>query len=234
MNRTIRVTALALTGLSLLAASVALSLPPGGGTAVAATQTVAVQTTPLQFSPSTLTISVGDTVQWDWPAGNTVAHTVTSDPPAADFDSGIVGEGNFLHTFAVAGTYHYYCDVHPVQMTGTITVQAAPTATSTVAATNTAAPTATRTATPVATGTAAASATPIITPTHTSGIAPTVIAPAPPVAPAPSGGAAGAAGLPRAGTGGAAEASPLPLVSVALAMCGLLAIAGAALTWRRA
>jgi plastocyanin len=238
MNRTIRVTALALIGISLLAASVALSMPPGGRRAAAATQTVAVQTTPvLQFSPSTLTVSVGDTVQWDWPATNDVPHTVTSDPPGTELASAVQALGSYSNTFGTVGTYNYHCEIHPA-MTGTITVQApAPTATSTntAVATNTAAPTSTRTATPVATGTAAASATPVITPTNTSGIAPTVIAPAPPpVAPASSGGAAGAGGLPRAGTGGAPGATPLSRISIVLALAGLLALGGAGATWRRA
>jgi plastocyanin len=237
MNRTIRVTALALIGISLLAGSAALSLPQGSRSADAATQTVAVENTPLQFSPAALTISVGDTVQWDWPAApNVVPHTVTSSDLV--LDSPLQAEGSFSHIFSAAGTYNYQCNVHPAEMTGTITVQVpAPTATSTstAAATNTAVANSTRTATPVATGTAVASVTPVITPTNTSGVAPTVIAPAPPpVAPAPSGGAAGAGGLPRAGTGGAADAPPLPRISIVLALAGLLALSGAAATWRRA
>jgi plastocyanin len=237
MNRTNRITTLALAGLSLLVVSIGLNLLPAGGRAVAATQTVAVRNN--QFSPAALTISAGDTVQWDWPvAPNAVPHTVTSDFPDTELGSPQQAQGSYSHTFATAGTFNYHCEVHPNSMAGTITVQApepTATSTSTAAATNTVAPAPTRTATPVATGTAVASATPVITPTHTSGIAPTVIAPAPPpVAPPPSGGVAGADRLPRAGTGGAADRLPLRWVSVALAAAGLLAFCGAAAMRRRA
>lgn len=77
-----------------------------------------------RFTPDTVTISVGQTVEWD----NTglVHHTVTADPSkAADpqhvqlpagaepFDSGNLSPGQtFRHTFTVPGTYRYVCLPH--------------------------------------------------------------------------------------------------------------------------
>ena len=77
------------------------------------------------YLPSSLKISVGDTVQWT--NIDTAAHTITSgtmqgDGPDGVFDSGLVMSGNtFEFTFDKAGTYDYFCMVHP-WMTGEIIV----------------------------------------------------------------------------------------------------------------
>ena len=77
------------------------------------------------FMPSSLQISVGDTVHW---LNNDVAaHTVTSgsltDGLSGVFDSGLVLGGTvFAHTFEEPGTYDYFCLVHP-WMLGIVTVE---------------------------------------------------------------------------------------------------------------
>ena len=77
------------------------------------------------FDPSTLTVSPGDTVTWK--NMDTVSHTVTSGNPTDNqtgtvFDSGLVKPGDtFTFTFKDAGTYHYFCQVHP-WMTGMVVV----------------------------------------------------------------------------------------------------------------
>lgn len=71
------------------------------------------------FSPSTMTITAGETVTWT----NTgkQPHTVTSD--AGLFDSGPLQSGqSFSHTFPSAGSFAYHCAIHPF-MTATIIVQ---------------------------------------------------------------------------------------------------------------
>ena len=71
------------------------------------------------FLPSTLVISVGTTVTVT--NDDSVGHTWTSTTGA--FNSGPLAPGaSYSHTFTVAGTYPYMCDVHPF-MTGTIVVQ---------------------------------------------------------------------------------------------------------------
>ena len=74
-----------------------------------------------RFVPSTLTIPVGTTVTWinddDEP------HTVTSADVPRRFKSTALDTGDrFSFTFTEAGTYSYFCAVHP-HMTGKIVVQ---------------------------------------------------------------------------------------------------------------
>lgn len=67
----------------------------------------------LVFSPSSVSIQVGDTVTWTWKASG---HSVTSGVPGASsglFDSGISNAGKiFSHTFTDPGTFAYYCKPH--------------------------------------------------------------------------------------------------------------------------
>jgi len=89
------------------------------GSARAATASVAVDD--YQFTPASRTITVGDVVRWSF-SGD--PHSVTSRDRL--FDSGITDPGgSFQFTFTKAGTYAYYCVVHPGLMTGTIVVKAA-------------------------------------------------------------------------------------------------------------
>jgi plastocyanin len=80
----------------------------GGGT------TVAVRDS--EFVAPELTVSVGDTVTWNW-EGN-LPHDVTGD----GFESELQSEGSFSHTFDTAGEYLYECTIHP-GMEGTIIVE---------------------------------------------------------------------------------------------------------------
>ncbi len=68
------------------------------------------------FIPADVTVSVGTTITWS--NDDTAAHTVTSgsptDGPDGIFDSSIFMAGTtFEHTFDEAGTYDYFCMVHP-------------------------------------------------------------------------------------------------------------------------
>ncbi len=72
------------------------------------------------FSPSSLTIHVGENVTWTNNAGTN--HDVVSNNTADPFDSGILAVGHsFTHEFNVIGVFPYHCSIHPT-MTGTITV----------------------------------------------------------------------------------------------------------------
>ena len=68
------------------------------------------------FSPYEVTISTGESVTWS--NDDSAAHTVTSGSPSAGvtgvFDSGLFMAGaTFEHTFDEAGTFDYFCMVHP-------------------------------------------------------------------------------------------------------------------------
>ena len=70
------------------------------------------------FRPGTIAIATGGTVEWANDDGE--AHTVTATD--GGFDSGILnGGGTFSQTFTEAGSYPYFCAIHP-EMTGTVTV----------------------------------------------------------------------------------------------------------------
>jgi len=77
------------------------------------------------YSPYEVTISVGDKVTWI--NDDSAAHTITSGSASAGltgvFDSGLFMAGTtFEFTFDDAGTYDYFCMVHP-WMTGKIIVK---------------------------------------------------------------------------------------------------------------
>jgi LPXTG-motif cell wall-anchored protein len=100
--------------------TVAFALLVTGGPAEAASHSVTAAN--FSFSPSTLTIDVGDSVTWTNNAVET-PHTSTSDNGA--WDSGTINPGqSFTHTFSTAGTFPYHCAFHQAQgMVGTIVVR---------------------------------------------------------------------------------------------------------------
>jgi plastocyanin len=67
----------------------------------------------MAFSPDTLKIKAGTTVSWMNNDGMT--HTVTS--TSGLFNSGNLAAGlTYKYTFSAAGTYAYYCVIHPTMM----------------------------------------------------------------------------------------------------------------------
>jgi len=79
------------------------------------------------FIPSTATIEEGGTVTWE--NTDNAAHTASSGTPDGGpdgvFDSSLMMvNGSFSFTFDSAGTYPYFCMVHP-WMQGTVIVEAA-------------------------------------------------------------------------------------------------------------
>jgi plastocyanin len=71
------------------------------------------------FAPATATVSVGTTVTWT--NRDDIPHNVVS--PEQKFKSRVLDTDEmFSHTFDVAGTYKYYCSIHP-RMTGQIVVR---------------------------------------------------------------------------------------------------------------
>jgi len=80
------------------------------------------------FAPNPVNAKVGDTVIWT--NDDSQPHTVTSGSngtPDKKFDSSpnfqplLVPKGTFKHTFTEAGTFDYYCQLHPA-MVGKVTV----------------------------------------------------------------------------------------------------------------
>ena len=71
------------------------------------------------FGPATLTVAVGTTVTWT--NRDDIPHTVVSTDKV--FKSKVLDtDEKFSFTFAKAGTYPYFCSIHP-KMTGSVVVQ---------------------------------------------------------------------------------------------------------------
>jgi plastocyanin len=72
------------------------------------------------FTPATLTVPAGTTVTWvnhdDVPHNIVSSEGKTLKSPVMDTD------GKFSYTFITAGSYPYYCGIHP-KMTGKVVVQ---------------------------------------------------------------------------------------------------------------
>ena len=83
------------------------------------------ETTNACFTPNEVTVDVGGEVTWS--NDDSAAHTVTSgsakDGPSGVFDSSLFMAGTtFSHKFEAAGTFNYFCMVHP-WMAGIVVVQ---------------------------------------------------------------------------------------------------------------
>jgi plastocyanin len=71
------------------------------------------------FAPGTFTVAVGTTVTWV--NHDDIPHTAVSTDGV--FKSKVMDtDERFSYTFTKAGTYPYFCSIHP-KMTGTIVVQ---------------------------------------------------------------------------------------------------------------
>ncbi len=93
-----------------------------GAAAAARAGQVDVRIAEFAFSPGPITVTVGDTVTWT--NEDRAPHDVTATDRA--FRSETLRQGQrFSYTPATAGTFDYFCSLHPF-MKGTLIVQAAP------------------------------------------------------------------------------------------------------------
>ena len=111
---------------AVLSAVVALGIVAWGvkNSTVAAQQkpqSVEVKIDNFSFGPAVITVSVGSTVTWT--NRDDIPHTVVSSDDPKVFKSKVLDtEENFSFTFTKAGTYPYFCSIHP-KMTGRVVVQ---------------------------------------------------------------------------------------------------------------
>jgi plastocyanin/sugar lactone lactonase YvrE len=148
--RTIGVAAL-LVGLAALGGGAG----PGDAAQPGAPAAVTIQN--FAFTPAALQVTRGTTVVWT--QRDMVSHTVTSGTPGGAGAGAVFGSGNlslgqtFSFTFMTAGSYAYFCSIHPymtaaVQVTDSAPATPAPSATPTPPPTASPAPTATPSPTP--------------------------------------------------------------------------------------
>ncbi|HEY3064865.1 MAG TPA: cupredoxin family copper-binding protein [Methylomirabilota bacterium] len=88
-------------------AAVTLSAGRPAGAAPAA---VTVEITDFAFQPGTVTVAPGTTVTWH--NDDEESHTITSTEGVFKSEA-LEGPGRFSFTFTKAGTYHYFCALHP-------------------------------------------------------------------------------------------------------------------------
>ena len=101
----------------ILLAGVALGVAP----ALAADQNVTATDSPTdQFSPASVTVSVAESVTWSNAGGSHNVHFDDDSYVQPTSDLGM--PWTVSRTFSAARTYRYYCDVHPDNMVGTVTV----------------------------------------------------------------------------------------------------------------
>ncbi|NVK81384.1 cupredoxin domain-containing protein [Streptomyces morookaense] len=104
---------------SVVAALASAAVLAAAQTTYAATGQVAVVN--YAYAPATLNVSRGTTVTWT--NSDTAPHTVTSTAGSGGpLNSPMLNQGDsFSFTFGAAGTFSYYCTVHPT-MKGTVVV----------------------------------------------------------------------------------------------------------------
>src|SRR5258708_15230235 len=85
------------------------------------TETTEVKIDNFSFGPVTLTVPVGTMVTWT--NRDDIPHTVVSTDDSKTFKSKVLDtDEKFSFTFSKAGTYPYFCSIHP-KMTGKVIVQ---------------------------------------------------------------------------------------------------------------
>ncbi|TMG71349.1 MAG: hypothetical protein E6H81_03905 [Chloroflexi bacterium] len=221
-------------------AGAVVSLALLGAPLVASAATGAVTIQNFSFSPTPITVRVGDTVRWT--NSDPVGHTSTSD--TGIWNTGTLGTGaSGSFTFTTAGTFAYHCTVHPT-MKGTVIVIAAATP---APSTPPPPPPPTQPPTPaptVRTPTPTAPPTPAPTPTTATSVEPTAVptTPAPTFAPTASPTIAAPAPVAAASPSlAAAAATPIAtpsdqgptLVLIGVAALAVLALAGVLLRLAR-
>lgn len=103
---------------------------PATTTGDGSTRVVVAPNGDFRFAPSSVTVAVGDTVEWTWSSGG---HNVVVDskPEGSNWTGteeleGSVYDAGYSHTFTfeTAGTYAYYCSPHRASgMTGEVVVE---------------------------------------------------------------------------------------------------------------
>ena len=107
----------ALAAVTLGAAAPAPSVIPPSGAAQAGATTVNIDN--FVFGPATITVPVGATVTWV--NRDDIPHTVVAVDKS--FKSKVLDtDEKFSFTFTKAGTYDYFCSIHP-HMTGKVVVK---------------------------------------------------------------------------------------------------------------
>ncbi|MHB8574236.1 MAG: cupredoxin domain-containing protein, partial [Dehalococcoidia bacterium] len=83
---------------------------PRPGSALAAATGPSITIDNFSFTPATITVPVGGTVTWT--NHDDVPHTVTASDNSYTSQP-LDSDTQFTHTYTTAGTYNYFCAIHP-------------------------------------------------------------------------------------------------------------------------
>ena len=123
MVRVSRVVCIAALALALVGLAIPLTLHiasiGGRGTVHAGSATAEVKIDNFTFTPAIVTVPVG--AQVTWTNRDDIPHTVVSDDQAIK-SKALDTDDKFTFTFTKAGTYTYFCSLHP-KMKGKVVVQ---------------------------------------------------------------------------------------------------------------
>ncbi|MGH2574819.1 MAG: cupredoxin domain-containing protein, partial [Ignavibacteria bacterium] len=73
------------------------------------------------FSPANITVTVGDTIKWQWLSGIHTTTSLTIPSGAAAWDAPLDNTNQtFIYRITAAGTYNYKCTPHFPGMSGNI------------------------------------------------------------------------------------------------------------------
>jgi plastocyanin len=103
---------------------------PGGGTQPGASTVTLAN---IAFSPSSITVAAGSTVNWKWNdctggdgygggGATCIAHQIVFDD-GSGFSSASQDQGTYARTFSSKGTFKYHCAIHGAAMSGEVIVQ---------------------------------------------------------------------------------------------------------------
>ena len=110
--------------LTMLAVALATSaaLTACGSSDTSDEPAVVIDVANMSYSPVSVTIEAGQTVQWRFD-DNGLPHDVAGDGPLEGvLQSELLTEGTYEYTFDDPGTYTYHCTPHP-SMVGTVIVE---------------------------------------------------------------------------------------------------------------
>ena len=86
-------------------------------------QTHVITQSGMAFDPASITVDVGDTIQWVWTGGTHTTTATTVPDGAVEWNSPLTSsESEFKYKVLVSGTYDYHCIPHQsMGMTGSFT-----------------------------------------------------------------------------------------------------------------
>ena len=103
----------------MIATLLLVAASPGSSAKAPQSASAEVKVDNFSFGPATLTVAVGTTVTWT--NRDDIPHTIVSTDKV--FKSKVLDtDEKFSFTFSKAGTYPYFCSIHP-KMTGSVVVQ---------------------------------------------------------------------------------------------------------------